>query len=323
MSAPAALARALQAGDRLALARAITLAESSLPEHEREAHELLRLIGPGGGAQRIGVSGPPGVGKSTFLDAFGMFLLERGRRPAVLAVDPSSSVSGGSILGDKARMHRLAADPRAFIRPSPSGAAFGGVARRTRETMALCEAAGYDVLLVETVGVGQSETMVAEMVDTFLVLHQPGSGDELQAIKRGILELADVVAVNKADGDQAARARIAASELSAALRLFGPRDGWSARVCLISSLEGAGLEELWAALQEHHAALAQSGALEERRRAQRVRWMRALLTERLLQSFDEQPGLRARRQALEARVAAGELPPALAAEELLRPSPPA
>ncbi len=319
MSTPADFAQAVRAGDRQALARAITLAESSRPEHERAAQELLQLLGPGGAAHRIGVSGPPGVGKSTFLDGFGMFLIARGHRPAVLAVDPSSSVSGGSILGDKARMHRLAQDPRAFIRPSPSGAALGGVARRTRECMALCEAAGHDVVLVETVGVGQAETTVSEMVDTFLVLHQPGSGDELQGIKRGILELADVVAVNKADGDQLSRARAAAQELSAALRLFGPREGgWSARVLAMSSVEGSGFEELWTLLQEHRASLERSGALEVRRREQRVRWMRALLAERLLTSFDAEPGVRERRAALEARVAAGEQPPALAAEELLR-----
>lgn len=319
MSEVGVLADAVRAGDRLALARAITLVESSLPEHERAAQDLLARLGPGGDAHRVGVSGPPGVGKSTFLDAFGVFLLARGRRPAVLAVDPSSSVSGGSILGDKARMHRLAADARAFIRPSPSGAALGGVARRTRETLQLCAAAGYDPIFVETVGVGQSETMVAEMTDTFLVLHQPGSGDELQAMKRGILELADVVAVNKADGELLPRAREAARALSAAQRLQGPREGgWSARTLAISAQEASGFEELWTALQEHLGALRAAGALEPRRAAQRVRWMRALVAEQLLTAADARPGARERRHALEERVARGELPPAAAAAAFLR-----
>jgi LAO/AO transport system kinase len=202
-------------------------------------------------------------------------------------------------------MQRLAQEPRAFVRPSPSGGAPGGVARRTREALLLCEAAGYDLLLVETVGVGQSETAVAEMVDEFLVLHQPGSGDELQGIKRGIRELADVVAVNKADGAQASAARDAARDLSAALRLYGPREGgWTPRVCTISALEGSGFEELWGALEAHHAALSACGALERRRSAQRVRWMRALVEERVLAELDSRPGAAARRSALE--VAAAE-----------------
>jgi len=319
VSAAAELAAALKSGDRLALARAITLAESTRPDHQRAARELLRCLGPEGGAHRIGVSGPPGVGKSTFLDAFGLFLLERGRRVAVLAVDPSSTVSGGSILGDKARMHRLAQDERAFIRPSPSGGSLGGVARRTRECLLLCEAAGFDTLLVETVGVGQSETAVAEMVDGFLVLFQPGSGDELQGIKRGILELADVVAVNKADGEQAALARTAVRDLSAALRLVGARGPeWSARALAISGKEGTGFAELWAVLQEHRSALAASGALERKRAAQRVRWMWSAVEEQLHATLLAHPAVRARRASLEAAVGAGEMPPVEAAEELLR-----
>jgi LAO/AO transport system kinase len=319
VSAVVELAAALKSGDRLALARAITLAESTHPDHRSAARELLRRTGPEGGAHRIGVSGPPGVGKSTFLDSFGMFLLERGRRVAVLAVDPSSTVSGGSILGDKARMHRLAQDERAFIRPSPSGGSLGGVARRTRECLLLCEAAGFDTLLVETVGVGQSETAVAEMVDGFLVLFQPGSGDELQGIKKGILELADVVAVNKADGEQAAPARAAVRDLSAALRLVGTRGPeWRARVLAISGKEGAGFAELWAALQEHRSALAASGALERKRAAQRVHWMWSAVEEQLQATLLAHPAVCARRATLEAAVAAGELPPVEAAEELLR-----
>jgi len=320
VSAGSDLARQLRAGDRMALARAITLIESSLPAHQSEAQELLRALGPGSpSSMRLGVSGPPGVGKSTFLDAFGLFLLERGKKVAVLAVDPSSSITGGSILGDKARMNRLAQDPRAFIRPSPSGAALGGVARRTREGIALCEAAGFDLTIVETVGVGQSETAVADMVDCFLVLFQPGSGDELQGIKRGILELADLVAVNKADGDQLPRARAAVQELSSALRLLGPQgDGWSGRVLAISSLEARGFEDLWQALQEQRRALEQSGALERRRAAQRVRWMDALVEEGLRSAFERHPRVQTRRAALLQEVAAGRMPPAQAAEELLR-----
>lgn len=320
MSQSSSLADSLRAGDRLALARAITLVESSLPEHVKEAQELLRALGPGAGrALRLGVSGPPGVGKSTFLDAFGMFLLQRGLKVAVLAVDPSSSITGGSILGDKARMNRLAQDARAFIRPSPSGATLGGVTRRTRESIALCEAAGFDLTIVETVGVGQSETAVADMVDCFLVLFQPGSGDELQGIKRGILELADLVAVNKADGDQLPRARAAVVEISSALRLLGPRSPeWEGRVLAISSLEGRGFEDLWQAFQEHRRAMERSGLLELRRQSQRVRWMWALVEEGLKASLDRQPRVQARRAALERDVAAGSLPPALAAEEILR-----
>lgn len=314
------LAGLIRAGDRGALARAITLVESTLPEHAAAAQELLRELGPSPvGALRLGVSGPPGVGKSTFLDAFGLFLLERNLKIAVLAVDPSSSVTGGSILGDKARMNRLAQSPRAFIRPSPSGAALGGVTRRTRESIALCEAAGFDLTIVETVGVGQSETAVADMVDCFLVLFQPGSGDELQGIKRGILELADLVAVNKADGDQLPRARAAVTELSSALRLLGPRSPeWSGLVLAISALEGRGFEELWQALQEHRRLMEQTGAFERRREAQRVRWMWALVEEGLKAALAAQPRVQARRAALEQEVAAGLLPPAAAAAEILR-----
>lgn len=320
MSGVAALADGVRGGDRAALARAITLAESALPEHRAQTQELLAALGDrAGGSRRIGVSGPPGVGKSTFLDGFGGFLTARGRRVAVLAVDPTSAVTGGSILGDKARMHRLAQDPRAFVRPSPSGATLGGVARRTRESMLLCEAAGFDAVFVETVGVGQSETAVAGMTDTFLVLFQPGSGDELQGIKRGILELADVVAVSKADGAQLAQARAAVRDLSAALRLVGPReDGWRPRALAVSGLEGAGFEELWSALEEHRAALESGGGLERRRRGQRCRWMHACIEEGLLERFRAHPAVRARFAELERRVADGGLPPTAAAEELLR-----
>jgi LAO/AO transport system kinase len=322
VSDAAGLAAGVRAGDRVALARAITLVESALPEHRARAQELLASLAPGpaaGAARRIGVSGPPGVGKSTLLDGFGSFLTARGLRVAVLAVDPSSARTGGSILGDKARMPRLAQDPHAFVRPSPSGATLGGVARRTRESLLLCEAAGYDVIFVETVGVGQSETAVAEMTDTFLVLFQPGSGDELQGMKKGILEVADVVAVAKADGEQSVAARAAVRDLSAALRLLGAQeDGWVAPVLAISSREGAGVEELWSALEAHRAALADGGGLTARRSTQRLRWLRARIEEGLFEAFGAHPGVAARRAQLEPEVAAGRVPPVAAAEELLR-----
>ena len=250
---PAELADAIRNGNRGLLARAITLVESQRPRHQQQAQELLQLLLPqAGAAHRIGVTGVPGVGKSTFLERFGMQLLEHGHRVAVLAVDPSSSLNGGSILGDKARMHHLAQHANAFIRPSPSGNTLGGVARRTRESMMLCEAAGFDVVLVETVGVGQSETMVAQMVDFFLVLMLPGAGDELQGIKKGILELADVIAVNKADGDNQVKARIAVRDYSATLHYLRARSAhWQPSAMAVSGLEGVGLDELWQLILQH------------------------------------------------------------------------
>ncbi|MEZ5331172.1 MAG: methylmalonyl Co-A mutase-associated GTPase MeaB [Thermoanaerobaculia bacterium] len=305
------LAAGIRAGDRILLARAITLVESRRPEGERAAQELLsRLRDATGGAHRVGVSGPPGVGKSTLIDALGMRLAEGGTSVAVLAVDPSSTISGGSVLGDKSRMHRLAQHPRAFIRPSPTSLTLGGVARRTRETMLLCEAAGYEVVLVETVGVGQSEVLVADMVDTFLVLALPGSGDELQGIKKGILELADVVAVNKTDGEREPLARETQAELSAALRYLPARSPhWRPRALCVSATTGAGLSELWTALTEHRAALLGSGELDAKRSAQLERWVRVLAEEYLLQAFRADPAVAA---ALERdRSAAGpEDPPA-------------
>lgn len=320
MSGAPGLAAAVRAGDRIALARAITLVESVRPEHQAQAQALLAELAPAtGAARRIGVSGPPGVGKSTFLDGFGSHLTARGSSVAVLAVDPSSAISGGSILGDKARMQRLAQDPLAFVRPSPSGATLGGVARRTRESLLLCEAAGFEVIFVETVGVGQSETVVAEMTDSFLVLFQPGSGDELQGMKKGILEVADVIAVAKADGEQLARAREAVRDLSAALRLLGPREaGWTPRVLAISGKEGLGFDALWTGLEAHRAALEAGGGLERRRSEQRRRWMHARIEEGLAAAFRQHPGVASRFAELEAAVAAGQTPPTAAAEELLR-----
>ena len=306
-------------GDRGVLARTITLVESRREADRADAQAVLQALLPRTGrAVRVGITGVPGVGKSTLIDALGMHLVEGGARVAVLAVDPSSSLSGGSILGDKTRMHRLSMDPRAFIRPSPSGLSLGGVARRTRETMLLCEAAGFDVVIVETVGVGQSETLVAEMVDTFLVLMLPGAGDELQGIKKGILELADIIAVNKADGDNLLRARQARHEYAAAVRYLQPRyPGWRPPILLASALTGEGLPKLWQAVQQHREALSSSGALDTLRAQQRLRWMWSTLEEELLQALRDTPAVQERLHTLEAAVQAEQIPPTAAASALL------
>jgi LAO/AO transport system kinase len=313
-----ALAAALRKGERAALARAITLVESKKPEHRERAQELLKLLLPATGtAVRVGITGVPGVGKSTTIDALGMHLIEAGHRVAVLAVDPSSVRTGGSILGDKTRMQRLGADERAFIRPSPSAGTLGGVASRTRETLLLCEAAGYDVVLVETVGAGQSEVAVSEMTDTFLALMLPGAGDELQGIKKGMLELADVVAVNKADGDNLARAKAAAVSLKAALHLLASTAGTDeAPVLTYSALTGDGISRLWQAVLDHRGRLEKSGRLAEKRRAQQVRWMWTLIEERFREKLRSDPAVKARLRTLEAAVAGGKLPAALAADEI-------
>lgn len=312
------LAVRLRKGERAALAQAITLVESRKAEHRERAQELLKALLPDTGkAVRIGITGVPGVGKSTTIDALGTYLTEKGHRVAVLAVDPSSVRSGGSILGDKTRMQRLAADERAFIRPSPSAGTLGGVASRTRETMLLCEAAGYDVVLVETVGAGQSEVAVADMTDTFLVLMLPGAGDELQGIKKGLLELADIVAVNKADGDNLPRAKAAAVTLKAALHILASGGEMEEPpVLTYSALTGTGIGEVWQALLDHRARLEQSGRLAEKRRAQQVRWMWTLIEERFREHLRSDPAVKARLRSLEAAVAAGKLPPALAADEI-------
>lgn len=317
--AGADLAARLVEGDRAALARAITLIESERREDGESAQELLQgVMERTGEAWRIAISGMPGVGKSTFIDAFGMYLLEQGHRVAVLAVDPSSAVSGGSILADKTRMARLARDPRAYIRPSPSARTLGGVGRRTRESMLLCEAAGFDVVLVETVGVGQSETVVAEMVDFFLVLMLPGAGDELQGIKKGILEIADLIAVNKADGDNIPRAREAVTEYSSALRYAAVRDdGWRPRAVMASALTGEGLDEIWSLIHEHRRQAVESGALERRRREQRKAWMWGLIEERLLGTFRERVERAGAREEMERLLMAGEITPTQAATRLL------
>ncbi len=315
----AALAEGVLAGHRPTLARAITLVESRRADHARAAQDLLvRLLPHTGGARRVGITGVPGVGKSTFIDALGTRLTGAGHRVAVLAVDPSSTRSGGSILGDKTRMSRLAVDPAAFIRPSPTAGTLGGVARATRETMLLMEAAGFDVVLVETVGVGQSEVTVAAMVDCFLFLTLARTGDQLQGIKKGVLELVDVVAVNKADGPHAADARKAARELSRALRLLQPvHPRWRPPVLTCSGLTGEGLDEVWDTVLAHREALEEDGALAERRSGQRVSWMWDQVRDRLMDAFLRDPGVGARVPELEREVRSGDTTATLAAGELL------
>jgi GTPase len=308
----------IKAGDRALLGRAITLIESQRAEHQSRARRLLELLLPcTGGAVRVGVTGVPGAGKSSFIETLGCNLTDAGHRVAVLAVDPSSGVSGGSILGDKTRMARLAASPSAFIRPSPSAGTLGGVAQKTRESMLLCEAAGYDVILVETVGVGQSETVVAGMTDVFLALLLAGAGDELQGIKRGLLELVDVLAVNKADGDNSLRAEAAAREIATALHIVHGGAGREVPVLTCSALENQGVDELWSSVAALHEDRRESGALEAQRREQSLHWMRALLEEGLLREFRSDASLRARMAELETKVSAGTKAPYAAVRELL------
>jgi LAO/AO transport system kinase len=319
MSDPDDLLRRLLAGDRAALARAITRVESTRADHRAEARRLLDGALPRTGkAVRVGVTGVPGVGKSTLIDALGTLLTGRGHRVAVLAVDPSSSRSGGSILGDKTRMARLGLDPNAYVRPSPTAGTLGGVAAKTRETMLLCEAAGFDVVLVETVGVGQSETAVADLTDFFLVLMLPGAGDALQGIKKGVLELADAVVVNKADGEGGlARARAAAAEYRSALTILVPGDpAWSPPVMTVSGATGDGLEALWATVLDHRARLTATGALARKRRAQDGRWLWALVEERVRARRAGSSAARAAVAAIAAAVAAGERSPAAGADAI-------
>ncbi len=315
---PVALAEAVCRGERRALARAITLVESSRPDHRAAADRLLEILLPRTGRSiRIGVSGSPGVGKSTFIESLGQHVLKEGHRLAVLAVDPSSRLGGGSILGDKTRMAALAREERAFIRPSPAGETLGGVARRTREAMLVAEAAGHDVVLVETVGVGQSETAVADMTDMFLLLLLPGSGDELQGIKRGIVELADLILVNKSDGALKDVAQRTTADYQHALRLLTPaKPGWRPEVLPCSALEGTGISEAWQAVGRFRAALGEA-AIAARRAAQAKTWLRAELADSLLAALAGHPSVRRRLPALEERVAAGSLTPGAAARELL------
>jgi LAO/AO transport system kinase len=315
----AAYVRGVLDGDRGVLSRAITLVESQRPEHRAQAQELLvRLLPHSGTAQRVGITGVPGVGKSTFIDQLGTDLTAAGHRVAVLAVDPSSTRTGGSILGDKTRMARLSVDPAAFIRPSPTSGTLGGVARATRETIVLMEAAGYDIVLVETVGVGQSEVTVANMVDCFLFLTLARTGDQLQGIKKGVLELADVIAVNKADGDHEREARRAARELSGALRMiYGPDAAWTPPVLTCSALHDKGLDTVWQQIRRHRDTLTESGDFGEKRRRQQVDWTWAMVREQLLDRLSAHPRVRAVVPEVERAVREGELTATLAAERIL------
>jgi LAO/AO transport system kinase len=307
------------AGDRATLGRAITLIESVNPQHERLAEQVIvQLLPRAGNALRIGITGIPGAGKSTFIEAMGGRLTAKGHRVAVLAVDPSSASTGGSILGDKTRMVELSGDPHAFIRPSPSSGTLGGVTRKTRETMVVCEAAGFDVIIIETVGVGQSETTVDDMVDFFLVLMVAGAGDELQGIKRGVLELADLIAVNKADGDNVIRAELASREYATALHFMRPKhECWTANSQTCSSITGAGLSEIWNAIEAHRSALSASGELGRRRQQQLVRWMWTMIDERLKSAFREHPSVIGLAPKLSDALIRGEITAARAATTLL------
>lgn len=313
-------AKGVLGGDRGVLARAITLVESTRADHRAKAQELLvELLPKSGGATRVGITGVPGVGKSTFIDALGTMLTERGHRVAVLAVDPSSTRTGGSILGDKTRMQRLSVDRNAFIRPSPTSGTLGGVAKATRETIVLVEAAGYDVVLVETVGVGQSEVAVANMTDCSLFLTLARTGDQLQGIKKGILELADVIAVNKADGEHELDARKAARELAGALKLLRPPDAvWHPPVLTCSGLTGTGLDDLWSRVLEHRDTLENAGELDERRRRQQIDWTWMMVHDELWRQVRESTAVRSLAPSLEEKVRLGELTATLAAEQILQ-----
>ncbi|CAB4890735.1 methylmalonyl Co-A mutase-associated GTPase MeaB [Rhodococcus fascians] len=314
-----AVAESVRANERSGLARAITLVESTRADHRDLAQQLLlRVLPDAGGSHRVGITGVPGVGKSTFIDALGMRLIEQGHRVAVLAVDPSSTRTGGSILGDKTRMSRLAVQENAYIRPSPTSGTLGGVARATRETIVLLEAAGFDVILVETVGVGQSEVTVANMVDCFTFLTLARTGDQLQGIKKGVLELADLVAVNKADGKHATDAKNAARELAGALRLIYPHDAiWKPPVLTMSAIEGTGLDEYWNTVLRHQQVLRDAGEFAEKRRKQQVDWTWTMVNDQLLRRLAQSPSVKAIRDDVESRVRDGSLTAALAAQELL------
>ena len=314
------LAAAVRSRDRAALPRAITLVESTRPDHREQAQQLLLALMPEAGTgHHVGITGVPGVGKSTTIEALGMHLIERGHRVAVLAVDPSSTRTGGSILGDKTRMPQLAAHPDAYIRPSPTSGTLGGVAKATRETIVLLEAAGFDVILVETVGVGQSEVAVANMVDTFVFLTLARTGDQLQGIKKGVLELADIVVVNKADGEHLREARKAARDLSGVIRLIYPRETlWRPPVLTMSALEGTGLVELWETVERHRDVLSEAGEFEARRRAQQVDWTWQMVRDTVLDRVLSNPAVRKSRAEVERQVLAGELTPAMAAQQILK-----
>ncbi|MGB3221971.1 MAG: methylmalonyl Co-A mutase-associated GTPase MeaB [Desulforhopalus sp.] len=305
--------------DRLTLARTITLIESTLPVHQEMARTIVdHLLPHTGKGFRIGITGVPGAGKSTYIESFGNMLTQMGHRVAVLAIDPSSSRSGGSILGDKTRMEKLAINPDAFIRPSPSSGTLGGVGRKTRETMLVCEAAGYDVVIIETVGVGQSETTVASMVDFFLVLMIAGAGDELQGIKKGVLEVADTIVINKADGDNVMRADIARKEYETALHMLMPNSpNWSPQVLTCSSLEHRGIDKIWETIQDHRKKLTDSGEMSKKRKHQALEWMSFLLDEGLRQWFYSDSKVKAAMPGLRNDVEKKRTSPTAAADTLL------
>jgi LAO/AO transport system kinase len=314
-----ALADLIRKGDRRALAQAITLIESTRSDHRVEASVLLESLIPYAGRSiRLGISGVPGVGKSTFIEALGNHVIDQGHRVAVLTVDPSSAISGGSILGDKTRMELLSRRPEAYIRPSPSGNTLGGVTRRSREALLLCEAAGFDVIIVETVGVGQSETRVADMTDTFMLLLLPGGGDELQGIKRGIMELADLVLINKADDDLQSLAGRSAAEYRTALRLLHPRSAdWKVEVQTCSARDGTGIGEAWESVLRHRQVLESTGEFERRRAAQARGWMWSEVHDSLITALQGDPEVRQRIPELEAAASDGRIPPTTAARQLL------
>jgi LAO/AO transport system kinase len=310
----------ITAGNRVMLGQAITLCESTLPEHRALALEVLKLCLPqSGNSIRVGITGVPGVGKSTFIESLGMYLTSKGHSVAVLAVDPSSSRTGGSILGDKTRMEELSANPKAFIRPSPASGNLGGVASRTRECILLCEAAGYDIILIETVGVGQSETEVKSMADFFLLLMLAGAGDELQGIKRGIMEMADGVAINKADGDNLEKAKMARTEYARALHMFPPDDaGWSAKVEVCSAIEKKGIDAVWNMVLEHKEMLASKNILEQRRSQQRLSWFEKLLGESLLETFNNNELVKSNLPIIREKVIKGQMLPPEATQTLIK-----
>ena len=306
-------------GKRRAIAKAITLLESTRPESFEQGQELLESLLPHAGqALRIGITGVPGVGKSTFIEAFGLFLIEHGHRVAVLAVDPSSQLTGGSIMGDKTRMNELAQHPDAFIRPSPSSGILGGVSRKTRETMLICEAAGFDVVIVETVGVGQSETLVDSMVDLFLLLMLPNAGDELQGIKKGVLELADLVVINKSDGEQETFAKAAQSEYRKALHLLpSTKTSWTPQILRCSSLEKRGMDKIWDSVKSFRKELQNSGEWKKQRQTQTGKWMWSLVEEGLLTNFRNDPNIQKQIPELEKAVNSGKMLPTTAARKML------